>query len=357
MPIKIICWNIQKIGSGKLNKQITSISRNVGQGNTVLDYIVNFVSGSGVWNGGVATDPVDVFVIIEMMSNRQGKGQLATGSALRTQTRLINAMNTEINTRGLQGQYNYAGVVQRNISPGECVGVIYNTVKLNLTNAQALRNNLNGWLGPRTPFLARFTTVAIPNTPINIIGIHAPTTGGNDHYADPLNYTEDLADIPEIIQQLETVLIMGDYNCSTCAYRTVQQTVNGKRQRIQAHGFQTLVNNLNYLTETPYPIFQNQPPANIYSSVRKKTNNSYNPPFNYMSEAYDTVLYNLVPAQMAATVEGVNDLVANSQNTLGPIMQGTTQVNNGPIYPAYTGTLVKQYNKISDHFPVTIIIQ
>lgn len=353
MPIKVICWNIFKIGSGKLNKTLTSVVRNCGLGNTVLDYIVKFVTGSTVWNNGAAGVPADVFIIIEMISNRQGKGNAATGSAVRTQQRLVDAMNNTMIARGLQAQYVYACVAQQNISRGETVGVIYNTVTLNNTDARSIRDNAGHWLGPRTPFLARFTTVAAPITPLNFIAIHAPTKDGDD-YDEPLEFADDLARIPQIIQQGETVAIMGDYNCSTCSRKWVQRVNGAKRRLVQVYGFDDL-RALNYTTEIPNPMRQTPTPTNIYSSVKKKVDNGNLPPLNYMSDAYDTALYHL--GAPAPVVQNVNNLIATAQNTIGPVMQGTTQINNlDMLYPNNLPTLLRIYNLVSDHFPVTMTI-
>jgi hypothetical protein len=350
--MKVICWNIQKIGSGKVNKRLTSVVRNCGLGNTVLDYIVNFVTGSSVWNNGVNGVPADVFIIIEMISNRQGKGRAATGSAVRTQQRLLNAMNNEMIARNIQGQYNYASIAQQNISRGETVGVIYNTVTLTNTAARSVRDNNVHWLNPRTPFLTRFTTVAPPHTPINIIGIHAPTKNGEDIYDTPLQYADNLATVPEIIQQAESMIIMGDYNCSTSSKRIVQEVNNGKRRRVNNFGF-TDLRNLNYTTLIPNPMRQQPVPTAIYSSVRKKVNNDYAAPLNYMSDAFDTALYHLVPPAIVA--QNVNNMIANAQNTIGPVMQGNRQINNlDMLYPNHLATLLRVYNLVSDHFPVTM---
>jgi hypothetical protein len=361
MPtLKLVSWNIFRIGSTKLRRELTSFYPACGLGNTVLDYMTKFITADAVWNNGVPGVPADIIIIIELISGTQNKGQPATGSALRTQAALVTGFNNAIEARGLQAQYVYAGTAQQNISPRESMSIIYNTVVLNNTDARALRDNVGGWLGPRTPFLARFTTVNAPHTPLNIIGIHAPPKDKKNGSADnsytlQLAYADALATIPVISDHLETVIIAGDYNCSTCSKRKVQVVEEGEERArtIRAFGFKDLTD-LGYTTLIPDPMFQFEPPEEIYSSVRERVDNEYLPPYNYLSEAYDTALYNLTP-DVTNPVQAVNNLIGTARNTIGPIQRGVTEIPLGALYPGEVNTLLDQYNKVSDHFPITML--
>ncbi|MGL5891066.1 MAG: hypothetical protein ACRC3B_14350 [Bacteroidia bacterium] len=316
-----------------------------------MDYIVKFVTGDPVWNNGAEGVPVDVFVVIEMMCKNRSKGNTAAGSAVNTLAKLTQAMNDSVTARGLQNQFVYESVPLMNIRNRETMGVIYNSVKLSKTDQNVLRNRDGKLLNPSTPFWTRFVLKALPNTPINIIGIHAPTKLRNT-YDHPLAYVDALATIPEIIQQTETVVITGDYNCSPCAERTTQVVTGNKRQRVLGYGFQDIIT-LNYTTQLPNPMFQDAPPPEIYSTIRHNVNNDYPWPFNYLSEAYDNSLYHSAEGTVAQ--QAVNNLIVTARNTGAPFMQGTTMVPNGLLYPDRLGYLLAQYQKITEHFPVTTI--
>jgi hypothetical protein len=359
MPtLKIITWNIDKISNRVLNRTIGSVVQKCGLGNNTLDYITNFLGGSSVWNNGVQGVPADVIIIIEPRSGRQGKGEPATGDCLTTQTRIITSLNTFITNQQLEARYQYAGVTQQNISPGESLIIIYNRITLEYKKSGALRENKGGWLSPRAPFWAKFTTVANPNTPINIIGIHGPQKGENKGGADmaynaQLAYADALATIPEIIQQDESVIVAGDYNCSTCARRKKQFIIEEEKIMKRVWGFEKLVE-LKYTTLIPSPMFLADIPYNIYSSVRKSMRNDETPPLNYLSEAYDTALYHLVT--LSNPVQQVNNLIGDAQNTLGTIKNGNQVIENGPLVNDYAAALRKQYQKkVSDHMPTTTL--
>ena len=49
MPIKLMFWNIFKVGSGKLKKRLSATIANGGMGNNIEDYIVKVSTGNAVW--------------------------------------------------------------------------------------------------------------------------------------------------------------------------------------------------------------------------------------------------------------------------------------------------------------------
>ncbi|MCA6363470.1 MAG: hypothetical protein IM638_10565 [Bacteroidetes bacterium] len=358
MPtLKLISWNIDKMSTRVLNRRLSNVTRNCGLGNTTLHYMTNFITGSPVWNNGNQGVPADVIIIIEPKSGNQGKGQNATGQGPLSVQQLINALNAAINNLNMGNQYNYLGAPLLNINRAECMSIIYNNRVLAMTGSGVLRNNQNAFLLPRTPFWARFTTVTAPNTPINIIGVHGPQKGDNkggmDHVYDAqLRYADALAGIPEVIQQNETVIIAGDFNCSTCSKSKRQIIVNGVRRATRTWGFGALVN-LNYTTQIPNPMFQNAPPAAIYSTIRRGVNNNFPAPLNYLSEAYDTALYHLVP--QLNIVQQVDNLIGTARNTLGAVQNGNQTIQNGLLVTNHLPSLLKQYKNISDHLPTTTL--
>ncbi|MGL5888521.1 MAG: hypothetical protein ACRC3B_01470, partial [Bacteroidia bacterium] len=214
--MKIISWNLLNIGNTKLGKALNGAVVAGGLGNTVLDYIVKMATGDPAWNNICTTNPADIFVVIELKTGGTTKGNAANGTSIPTLANLVNAMNVAVTARNLQGQFVYASAPAEIVGYHECVGVIYNTLSVQVANNGALRDNNGNWIGPRTPYLVRFTTVAPPNTPYNIIGIHAPPPkAGADRFKAPILFAQRIADVPEVINNAaETVLIMGDFNCN-----------------------------------------------------------------------------------------------------------------------------------------------
>lgn len=353
-----MCWNIDKFSTRVLARNLINVVRNCGLGNTTLDYITKVLCSSSEWNNGVQGVPADIIIIVEPVSGTQGKGQAATGTCITAQAQLIAALNTFIGNQNLQDRYHFAGTPQQNIASRESMSIIYNNIVLNYADSGALRDNTDGWLAPRAPFWAQFTTVAAPNTPINIIGIHSPQKGENRggaeyQYNRQLEYADALATIPEIIQQAESVIIAGDYNCSTRSQRKRQIIDEGRRRSVRVPGFENLTA-LNYNTQIPNPMLGPPDiPLNIYSSVRRRVNNNEEYPMNYLSEAYDTALYHLV--NLLNPRQQVNNLIGTAQNTIGPVQNGVNVVQNGPLSPAYVRPLLDNYRKVSDHFPTTTL--
>ncbi len=66
--MKIIYWNIFKLGSSKLNNKMNATSVANGLGNNLNDYVVKVATGDAVWGGATSTTPVDALLIIELVS-------------------------------------------------------------------------------------------------------------------------------------------------------------------------------------------------------------------------------------------------------------------------------------------------
>lgn len=346
--MKIISWNLKNVGQTKLGKAFTPTMANFGLGNTVLDYIMNVVMGSTIWNNIASTHPADIFVVIELKSggNNKSKGHPAFGTAHPTMQLIVGAMNNIVaNTPVLQPNYFY-----RYVSPPvnvagnnqytnpmitgrhETVGVVYNSLRLTPTNSAVFRDHNNQFLNPRTPFGVQFNIVNTTDS-LTIIGIHAPPTSGGAavRYKKPIDFMRRAATIPAFANTAIKQFIMGDYNCDPASTYTGANGVVGWN----IPGYGTLIAN------------------GTLSSVRRRVNNGNVPPANYLSEAYDNLMYNFNAG--GGAVERVLDTIANARYFGAP--PHPPPPNPPPPAPLYPGNLVallNNYNKVSDHLPIML---
>jgi hypothetical protein len=242
---------------------------------------------------------------------------------------LRNAMNNRAAALNVQAQYHYSNVAPRVTGRHECVGVIYNDLKLTAGATGVGRNQANNtYLLPRTPFWVTFTVTATGNV-FNLIGIHAPPPKGSvaSYYVPPINFCALLANVAEINSvPVATGVLLGDFNCNP-ATSYVKYPPGNNYQPVNVFPFTGLVNY--------QPILPN---AAVLTSVRQKVFNQFPPPGNYLKDAYDNIIY-----RPAAT--GVN--ASNALNLIGNAP--------APLYQNNLRRLVSNYWKVSDHLPVMVI--
>jgi len=315
-------WNIFKLGSSKLgNKLNAGIIAANGLGNNIQDYIVKVATGNAVWNAATTTTPVDVLVIIELVSGGNKKDSAAFGACIRVLKALKASMNSVV-TGNVNYSYDYAA--PKLIGNKECVGVIYNTVKLTSVSNAAMRNTANNFLLPRTAFWARFTQVGtLPLRPMNIVGIHGPTSLPlQSDYKDAVTFTNDLYDVAQLNQSAivpkEDTCIGGDYNCDPL--NSYSKKVNSKATKILA--FSALTNQANYNITLP---------NGTLTSLRDTINGGI-----YLSQPYDNIVFQL-PAQFPA-----------------PLVRRVDLVGNAPIFGANPTAVFNAARAVSDHLPLTI---
>lgn len=316
--MKIISWNLRNIGINKLANGFTAAFQAYGLGNNVLDYMMNVVMGTNVWNNINTPLPADIFVIIELKCGGHAKGYLPPGPASPTLQAITAAMNLVVaNTPGYIGNYNYNFVTPLIVGKHEAIGVIFNTHALNFVATGVLRDNNLRLINPRTPNYVRFATVAGGNN-LNVIGIHAPPPkgGANVKYRPPIQFANKVATVPELAQP--DTLIMGDYNCSP------NSVFNSGAGNI---GW----NFAGYVTSIP---------NGTLTSVRQKVANTQLPPANYLSGPYDNLLRNINPV---GTTQVVLDTIGNARN-----------ITVNPIGPTNLNVVLRNYNKVSDHLPLSM---
>jgi hypothetical protein len=315
-------WNIFKLGSSKLgNRMNAGIIAANGLGNNIQDYIVKVATGNAVWNAATTTTPVDVLVIIELVSGGNKKDSNGFGACIRVLKALKASMNAVV---ALNANYNYDYAAPKLIGNKECVGVIYNTVKLTSVSNAAMRNTANNFLLPRTAFWARFTQVGtLPLRPMNIVGIHGPTSNPvSADYKDAVTFTNDLYSVAQLnqgaINPKEDTCIGGDYNCDPL--NTYAKKVNSKSTKISA--FADLTNLANYKITLP---------NGTLTSLRNSINGGI-----YLSQPYDNIVFQL-PAQFPA-----------------PPVRRVDLVGNAPIFGTNPTAVFNAARAVSDHLPLTI---
>jgi len=312
-------WNIFKVGSGKLKKRLSATIANGGMGNNIEDYIVKVATGNAVWQNATTATPVDVLVIIELVSGGTQKDMLGYGSCLRVLSALKGSMNAAVN----QVNYKYKKVAPRVIGTREAVGVLYNTRTLTYVSSQSVRNTANQFIRPRTAFLTQFT---YNGNPLNIVGIHGPTSTPQNFRASVV-FTNQLGDVAEINQAAlnpkQDLCVGGDYNCdSTSGYPAFQ---NGIQTQILA--FSRLRQLYNYQISL----------ANgTLTSLRNSVNNNLAPPANYLSQPYDNIVFQL-PNQM-----------------VNPPVRRVDLIGNSPLYATNQIAVFNACRAVSDHLPMTI---
>lgn len=336
--MKIVSWNLKNVGYNKLLKNFTPTFSAYGLGGTVLSYITNLVMGANTWNNiaNLSTNPADVFVLIELKTGGNQKGKAISGTCLPTLTAVRNAMNAESLARyGNLNTYNYAYATPVITGYHETVGVIYNTVALNLLSFYVFRNNTNQkWINPRTPGGAQFKVKA-DNSTFQVVGIHAPPPkGGNPDlkYKPPIQYCNVLQTITPA--GMSNSFYMGDFNCNPDS--TYEKNNGG--MAIDVEPFEDLFN-MGYKTNIP---------NGTLSSVRRKLAAGQTGEDQYLNDAYDNIIFNKALTTVNSR-ETVVDMIGNARNMNAggtPVVFGTN--------PATSRSILAMFNKVSDHLPVVI---
>jgi len=318
--MKIISWNLRNLGATKLANPFTVAVAGRGLGNNVLDYVLNVVMGRPVWAPISSGNPADIFVIIELKSGGHNKGQNANGTAIPTLATIVAAMNTMANNLGVGAQYQYLAAVPLITGRHETVGVIFNQRVLTW-NASAVRRDVNNqYINPRTPFSATLTVNAT-GAQVVVTGVHAPPPSGGAAVRNrpPVNSARAVATVPQLATANQ--LVMGDYNCTPAS---------------------TYTNGFGVVVGWNWPGYGTLIPNGTLSSVRLRVAGTQPPPQNYLSAAYDNLLYNFNAG--GGAVERVLDTIANARDM--------TQMPPAPMYPASLVALLNNYNKVSDHLPL-----
>jgi hypothetical protein len=330
--MKIVSWNLKNIGQTKLSNAFATTFNGYGLGNTVLDYITGLVMGRARWNAvtNLSTNPADVFVVIELKTGGNQKGKAISGTCIPTLNAIKNALNTLVGVlypNNTNPPYTYDYVVPQVTGYHETVGILYNTKKMKVLSAQAFRDHATQkWINPRTPYGALFQILNSTDA-FQVVGIHAPPPKGSDgvKYRPPIDYCTTLPGVSPAT--MDDTFFMGDFNCNPGSYY-VKNVTGGTAKVYPFTGlskYGTLIAN------------------GTLSSVRTKPANSQTPPANYLSDAYDNILYN---ASLQSAEELVVDMIGQARNmnaTGTPLLVNTNLL-----------ALVNAYNKVSDHLPVVI---
>jgi len=319
--MKIMFWNIFKLGSSKLgNKMNAGIIAANGLGNNIQDYMVKVATGNAVWNAATSATPVDVFVIIELVSGGNKKDSNGFGACIRVLKALKASMNA-VTAPNVNYSYDYAA--PKLIGNKECVGVIYNIRKLTAVSTSSVRNTANNFLLPRTAFWARFTQVGtLPLRPMNIVGIHGPTSMPGVDYTDAITFTNALNTVAQLNQSAinpkEDTCIGGDYNVDPL--NSYVKQANTKKTKIFA--FNDLTAQANYKITLP---------NGTQTSLRNSITGGI-----YLSQPYDNIVFQL-PLQIPA-----------------PTVRRVDVVGNAPIFGANQVAVFNAARAVSDHLPLTI---
>ena len=293
-------------------------------GNNIQDYIVKVATGQPVWRWATTPMPVDVLVIIELISGGK-QGAPGSGSCLRVLASLTPSMNAAVQHANYKN-YLYKYVPSEVIGTKEVVGVLYNTKTLQLLSSGLARYSTSKFIQKRTAFLARFNK---RGNPLNIAGIHGPTSTPPRNYTKSVVFTNQLAGVAQINQSAvnpkEDLCVGGDFNCDPKnAYSGI---VNGTRQSIAA--FSELTSKYQYKITLP---------NGTLTSLRKKLDTNQTPPANYLSQPYDNIVFQL-PSQ------NLNPL---------PTVRCVDLIGNSLRYATNSGVVFNASRKVSDHLPVTI---
>ncbi|MCB0429497.1 MAG: hypothetical protein H6585_02525 [Flavobacteriales bacterium] len=320
--MKIVSWNLKNIGQTKLGNNFTATIANKGLGNNVGDYINRVVMGNVAWTNILTANPADIFIVIELKTGGHQKGKPVSGTCIPTITTITANMNNYVNGTALAANYTYNYVTPQVVGYHEAVGIIFNTQRLTFAGNGVLRDNNNLYINPRTPYGATFTINGTANQ-INVVGIHAPppSGGANIRFKPPIDFARKVATVPQLATP--NSMVSGDYNCDPTSTYT-----NGFGNQVGWNfaGYGTLL------------------APNTLSSVRNKVANGNPPPANYLSDAYDNLLFNF--AAPMGTTQLVADVIANARDM--------TQNPPTALYPGNLVALVNNYNKVSDHLPVVI---
>lgn len=329
--MKIVSWNLRNISLNKLGNAFSPTFNAYGLGNNVLDYVSALVMGAARWNAipNLTTNPADIFVMIELKTGGSQKGQAVSGNCLPALNAVVAALNTLVGIRYPNNQnppYQYAYATPLVIGRNETVGIIYNTVSVKLLSATAFRNyNNQKWINPRSPFGAMFQVKA-NNVAFQVVGLHAPPPKGAAalKYRPPIDYCVQLP--TTIPAGMANSFFMGDFNCNPASTYT--------------NGAGTVV-----APFTGLPAYVTQIPNGTLSSVRVKVASANPAPANYLSDAFDNIIYN-DPIPVANVQQLVVDTIGGARNmNVVPIVN----IPNANL----TGVL-NAYNRVSDHLPVAM---
>jgi hypothetical protein len=259
-----------------------------------------------------------------LKSGGKKKGKAAFGTAIPCIQTIGGAMNTFVATKPLlTATYHYSYVPPLITGPHETVGVIFNDLVLTYNSKQVLRDNLNNYLLPRSPFVASFTVNAT-GASFNVMGIHAPPPKGAaaTRFRPPIWFCMRLPSITTLmVGPPQNYVIGGDFNSDQAS----TWTSGG----VAMHPF---------FNTPPNPSltgYATNLPVGTLTSARKRLDTTRVGPAQYLADAYDNILYQMAPAPV---VEYAMDLIG-----INPPPAGVGQ-----------RALLHNYWRVSDHIPVAI---
>ncbi|MEM0995437.1 MAG: hypothetical protein AAGN35_00070 [Bacteroidota bacterium] len=344
MPnLKFISWNLKNVSRNKLQKQFTAGFQALGMGNTVMDYIVNVVLGTEVWEDVISPKPADMFVIIELKTGGRRKGAPVSGSCIPSLTLVRNALNAAIPTNGYDPmEYQYDFLVPLVAGRYETMGFLYNTRVFRpdptpgAVSVVAERDQVtNTYLDGRTPLVAQLQFVQNPAVTMRWSAIHdrPPQGAANIRFRPPISFCRRLPNTPSAA--VTNTFFLGDFNCQPTNYY-----VNGAGNNVYPFG-------------TAANLFANLPnygttlPDNSLTSVRKSLVNPppdpTDPKSAYLSSPYDNSIY-WAQNLLGGVETEVPDLIGEAKDhTFNPPI---------PLYPGRGRIVLNAYNRVSDHMPV-----
>jgi endonuclease/exonuclease/phosphatase family metal-dependent hydrolase len=322
--MKIISWNLKNTGAKKLLKPFHPGYSSLGLGGNSLDFITRFVTAGPEWTHLHKTPrPVDVFVIIELVSGGHAQGSAASGTSLIVLPMLAASMNAVAKARGIDDEFLYHYVPPVVTGKHETVGFIYNRHELDFQNITVPDNLQTGnELEPRGPCLAQFEFVASRGTFLYVAGIHAPPPTGAKtlKYMEPIEYSLQL--VHTGIADNPNTFIAGDFNCNPTSWYLGDTGPVFPFTTLA--GFETRLNK-------------------VHSSVRKTMDSSYPPPLKYLSDAYDNILFSV---DRSANKQYVPDLIGGTLNM--------NKMGKPNAFATNPKKVFNGYRKTSDHLPVII---
>lgn len=316
--MKIVVWNIRKVGTKKLLGSLPTAYQRFGFANNVLDYIVKVVTGADQWMGVITPlSPVDLFVVIELACGKGDPGTVATGNCLTTLDAIKDAMAANVDG----AKYEYARIDPIISGTSESVGFIYNKKVLNSPLLKADINYKKGvHLGPRTPLVATFKLVSDPAISLQFSGVHSPPLGkGIIRIKEPIDYNMKLNDTSAA--KLKNTFFLGDFNC--------QPADSYKQNKKSIEPFKNLFSNAE-----PYfsPIIDDS-----LSSVRGRFATGEAGEKAYLNAAYDNIICRFDKKKFSVQTAYVVDLIGKSKKFA---------TNHLAVFRAY--------KPISDHLPVML---
>lgn len=316
--MKIISWNVRNLSTRKMNLSFSTTFKEYGLGDRIRDYVLNVVMAQDCWSNIQSSDPVDFFVMIEMICGGR-KNSNATGKINTNLNHIAACMNSMVMENP---DYNYTWAQPLVIGGRETVGLIYNSNSYTFIEAELLRNSYDNLITPRAPIRYRFHHVDNPKDIINIIGIHPPPASGGDspnRYEKPIKYLRNVAG-SELLEDPATY-VAGDFNCAPNSTYDLGMGEYGWEFE-------------NYGTAIP---------NGTLSGVRQAPATDYIDNRRYLTYPYDNILTN---ETLYLRNESVLDIIGNARN-----------VNEDPpesLVDNHLTALLNNYNKITDHLPVML---